>query len=27
VGSVCIFDEEGNQLDYVPIRVDVNRGH
>jgi hypothetical protein len=23
VGSVCIFDEEGNQLDYVPIRFDV----
>jgi hypothetical protein len=27
VGSVCIFDEEGNQLDYVPIRVDVIRDH
>ena len=27
VGSVCIFDEEGNQLDYVRIRLDVIGGH
>jgi hypothetical protein len=25
-GSVCVFDEKGNELDRVPIVADVTRG-